>query len=248
MGDSPFELLQFDLEASGDGSGFPDYLVELRGHWEGFSRPAEYPYFNIKPSLQAINPDAAQAQGIVAIHRTGKVDWNNPDRKLTQPFRVFLSSFGVDAINDNTSYNTRQEFIERLVDWLLENPNIEVVVTKLPNLTAQIEVKVAIGITVAKYHYDIGDGAGYSITTSNALINQTYSDYGTYVIKVAIKTSFGHMYFAEPVSVTFTAPVKPKDDGCGCFVSMYGDSNPSAELLMLFFIFFVLVWISRRRN
>jgi hypothetical protein len=170
--------MKFDIGFGGDGTGFPFTIDEL-----------ELSGGDAESILFALPPNNALCQGIVGVKNASE-----PVLESAQayPGRSVYLSFDFDDINNNTGFDTREELMQNILDWLTDEVSV-VARCAVDGRTVDCVATVSssVGATPAKFRWDLGDGTTLSTGASASVVHR-YSAPGTFTIRVEVTDSWGH--------------------------------------------------------
>jgi PKD repeat protein len=125
---------------------------------------------------------------------------------LPVPWRVGFMAFGLEGVNDDTGFTTREELMGVLFDWLDD----EVAVTfdeasyftpvPFSHVTFSATMTSLLDATAEYYRWDFGDGMDVEYTTDPTVDHQ-YQRCGHYLAYVEALDEYGHKAVGEPVPV-----------------------------------------------
>lgn len=170
---------EFDIAPGGDGTGLAITVdeVELSGN-------------NVSPILFALPSDQEiVCQGIVGVKSASEPTLEAPQEYLGRS--VYLS-FDFDDINNNTGFNTREELMQNILDWLADEISV-VARCAVDGRTVDCVATLSssIGAVPTEFRWDLGDGTILS-TGAHPSIVHNYSASGTYAIRVEATDNWGH--------------------------------------------------------
>ena len=169
---------------------------------------------NIHPIFTAISPYVL-AQGTVALARSSEPTLENPGANFA--FRTVYLAFGLEGVNNDTGFNTREDLLGGILDWVNDTPQVTIEAATvghpmdLVTLTATIPSGINAGIPVS-YRWDFGDGSPYA-TGGAPNAGHIYGAPGTYQARVEMTDAYGHKVVSAPVEVIVPAVyVNPTTD------------------------------------
>jgi hypothetical protein len=109
--------------------------------------------------------------------------------------RSVYTTFGLEGVNNDTGFTTREELLQRALNWGWDNPVASIVVNTIQgskytfnsNLVSNIG-----GTSGFSYRWDFGDGTPYSDWSSNSSVTHTYAKLGSYTVRVEVIDSLGN--------------------------------------------------------
>lgn len=192
-----FSSLSLDISARGDGAGNQVYIDEVAVGCNdpGAPPPACDPFEPVMKYSVGGNYDR---DGAIAIAHRDQPTLERPG--TTFAGRALYFAFGLEGVNSDTGYHTREALLGRALDWVLDSAGVTIEATVNPvgrvsYFTA--DVASSVGATGATYRWDFGDGSGYSATTGSATAGHTYTTPGTYTVRVEATDSLGTRVIGE---------------------------------------------------
>ncbi len=182
----------FDALPGGDGAGNQAYVDELD--------PLYYSDIDTGPLFQIPNTVSAVQDGVVGV----KSSYEPTIERIQNPlvyeeysWRVAYLGFGVEGVNNDTGYNTREELVGTLFDWLddqvmvsFDQPSYMAAgPLKFVNVTATMSA--TIGTEAIYYAWDFGDGSPIQYTTAPSAEHQ-YLQNGFYTVYVEAMDEYTH--------------------------------------------------------
>ncbi|HET6444913.1 MAG TPA: S8 family serine peptidase [candidate division Zixibacteria bacterium] len=119
--------------------------------------------------------------------------------------RAIYTSFGYEGINNDTGYTTREQLLQKSLDFLWDDgeaafDEIDVDTAKV-TFTAGFTSTIS-GVTGYSYRWDFGDGTAYSSPSMSDTIAHIYFMPGTYDVRLEVTDSLGNRYLATEQIVT----------------------------------------------
>ncbi len=133
--------------------------------------------------------------GILALARTAQHTLEEP--ALALPYRSIYLSFGLEGVRNDTGLTTRQELLQMLLWWSLDNPVVtldqSVVTITEPNQAVTIAATASTNTPAefVRYRWDFGDGTRY-LQTPESVVTHTYAEPGTYQVRVEATNTWDH--------------------------------------------------------
>jgi subtilisin family serine protease len=112
-------------------------------------------------------------------------------------YRSLSMGFGLEGINSNTGFSSRQEVAAAAWRWLSDTITFGTI-TATPRKPGQNEFVVSVPVTSSSgaaftdFAWDFGDGAGFAHSGKTPSANHRYKTSGDYVIRVAATDDLGH--------------------------------------------------------
>ena len=194
----------YDFSFGGDGANNQWAVDEVAARF--YSDVDAYPILSTTPvtTVRSIGHLGTRMSSEPTLERLAGTE---PWTKLG--YRVAYLSFGLEGVNNNTGYNTREDLMKRLLDWL----RAEVSVTPgrpeffapAPHaavlVTATISTNViTTGVNIPTPNrfvcrWDFGDGTPIQTTAASDNVCAAYHGYrtmGRYPVRVEVTDIFGH--------------------------------------------------------
>jgi hypothetical protein len=107
--------------------------------------------------------------------------------------------FGLEAVNNSTSFSSRAQVTRATLNWLLDRITFAPVTLTTQKPKGNSEKKVvltasaasSVGATFTQYRWDFGDGSPYE-TTATRSVDHKYLHWGTYAVRIEATDSLGH--------------------------------------------------------
>ena len=177
-------------EAS-DGAGNLSSIDEIdQGNPQADSTADFYDQF--LPLLKYASGGDFTNQGYVATgHRT--------EPSLERPGRTFFGramyfAFGLEGVNSNTGFNTRQDLLDRALSWLNDDATVTITPTVKPSgevsmfMAAMQSTMTGHGVG---YRWDFGDGSPFTPMYRSATAGHTYRFGGRRHVRVEVTNALG---------------------------------------------------------
>ncbi len=170
---SPFTSMIFDLSGKGDGAGNQYYVDEV----------AVAPYGDLEapedthPAFAAIGGNPVQ-KGYVGATRASYPSLEKPTPAFD--YRTMYLSFGLEGVNNDTGFNTRNDLMARALAWLLDSNQVTI-----------HEGLVKVDSVGVSYRWDFGDGSPYTDSYPNNQASHAYSAAGEYTVRVEATNGLG---------------------------------------------------------
>ena len=193
-----------DLSTEGDGAGNQYAVDEVQ--W------ANYIDLDTAPLFEVVNTVTNTIEsGYVGTRSSFEPTIERVKDPIMVPqepvaWRVAELNFGLEGVNNDTGFNTRQELLQALFDWQDDVVNVEFgapyYLTAVPfgyvDFTASMTSSE--GGNALNYRWDFGDGSNILVTSSPAASHQ-YQKNGIYQAYVEVTDSFSHKAVSMPVTV-----------------------------------------------
>ena len=202
----------YDISPNGDGAGNQTSVDEIRA--------ALYPDMDALPILVSSPVTNTALWGQLGtrmsseptIERVKGAAWTHLG------YRTEFLSFGLEGVNNNTGFNTREDLLDRLFGFLDDEVSLTItspsMVTAAPwtPVTATVSAATSVVTTttgfvneIQYYRWDFGDGTSIQ-TTNKPMAPHGYAHSGIYNVYVEVGDSFGHKAVAKQV-LTVNPPV-----------------------------------------
>jgi subtilisin family serine protease len=185
----PMAGINLDLSEMGDGAANQYYVDEISYHVTITDPTTIDPFFQpifYHDSLIAVE------QGTTGMAHREQPTLERPG--VAYDGRSIYTTFGLEGINNNTGYSTREQMLKRALDWGWDNPTASVVITGnvlTVSLTASLSSNIP-GVTGVAYRWDFGDGTSYTSFDPSDTITHTYAKLGAYTVRVEVLDSLGN--------------------------------------------------------
>jgi len=128
-------------------------------------------------------------QGIVGVKSASEPTLEAPQEYLGRS--VYLS-FDFDDINNNTGFNTREELMQNILDWLADEVSV-VARCAVDGRTVDCVATLSssVGALPTEFRWDLGDGTILSTGAYPSIVHN-YSASGTFTIRVEATDNWGH--------------------------------------------------------
>jgi hypothetical protein len=194
----------YDFSSAGDGAGNQSAVDEVAARF--YNDVDAYPILSTVPvtTVSSLGHLGTRISSEPTLERlAGREPWT----KLG--YRVAYLSFGLEGVNNNTGYNTREDLLKRLLDWL----QAEVQVTPgqpeffapAPYAAALVTATVSTNVITTGVdvqtpnmflcRWDFGDGTPVQVTEADGNVCAAYHGYrafGRYPVRVEVTDIFGH--------------------------------------------------------
>ena len=168
----PFNGMTFDLSGNGDGAANQYYVDEIDvlgfGDVEGGVN---------SPVLTAVGGYPLR-KGYTGVTRAAYPTLENPTPDFD--YRTMYLSFGLEGVNNDTGFNTREDLLGRALAWLLDSAEVTIHEGMVP--------VDSIGIL---YRWDFGDGSPYTDFSPSNMGAHTYMAAGDYTVRVEAVNDLG---------------------------------------------------------
>lgn len=135
-------------------------------------------------------------------------------------YRTEYLSFGLEGVNNDTGFNTREELLDRLLSWLDDEVTISftspTTASAAPYAAVTVSVDAAVSIettttgfenSILYYRWDFGDGTAVQTTEEPEAVHG-YARPGTYTVYAEAVDAFGH----KAVTSQSLTVIPPKPD------------------------------------
>ncbi len=198
----PFSGMILDLSGGGDGAANQLFVDEILpfGSLDAIEGEGNRPLFT------AISPNAL-GNGTIAVARSSEPTLERPS--LNFLYRTVLLGFGLEGVNNNTGFATREELLGGILAWINDRPTVSLAATSAAHpldavyFTATLGSGVRAGVPV-QYRWDFGDGSGIATGTAPKAVH-VYGKPGIYRARVEVTNEMGHRAVSEAVEVVVQA-------------------------------------------
>ncbi len=196
--------MQLDLSSEGDGAG-NQYAVDEVQY-------ANFIDLDTAPMFEVVNTvtDTVES-GYVASHSSFEPTIERVKDPVGVPqepvaWRIAELNFGLEGVNDDTGFTTRQALMQAIFDWQDDVVTVDFAnpfytapkAFAFVNFTASANSSK--GGEILRYRWDFGDGSGIQETTTGAVSHQ-YQVEGLYHAYVEVLDSYGHKAVSQAVLV-----------------------------------------------
>jgi hypothetical protein len=173
MPGTAFSGLSFDLSGNGDGAANQYYVDEIEVAPFGDLEAPE----DTLPAFAAVDGHPV-ADGYVAATRAAYPTLEEPMSAFD--YRTLYLSFGLEGVNNDTGFNTREDLLDRAMAWLLDSAEVTV-------HEGLMDVD-SIGVS---YRWDFGDGSPFTDPNGSNVATHTYAAAGEYRVRVEATDALG---------------------------------------------------------
>lgn len=186
----PMQGLTLDLSEGGDGAANQYYVDEIRHNIAVTDSTSVDPAFT---PLFYYEAPSNKDNGTVGMSHREQPSLENPG--VAYAGRTVYTTFGLEGVNSDTGFTTREELLQRALDWGWDNPVASVVISMTgaskfsftANLTSNIP-----GTSGVSYRWDFGDDTPYSAWSASSSATHTYAHPGNYTVRVEVIDSLGN--------------------------------------------------------
>jgi len=193
-----------DLSVGGDGAGNQSRVDEV--DW------INYVDLDTRPLFEVPNTVVGTVEsGYVATRSSYEPTlervmdpFNVPQEPVS--WRVAFFGFGLEGVNSDTGYTTREGLLGALFDWMDDEVTVAFdepsyfVPADFGFVDLDATLTSSLGATAVYYRWDFGDGTGIAITTDPTVSHQ-YLERGLYWAHVEAMDVYGHHAVSDPVMV-----------------------------------------------
>jgi len=186
----PMQGLTLDLSENGDGAANQYYVDEIRHNVKVTET------ISIDPSYTPLFYFTAPSNidnGTVGMAHREQPSLENPG--VAYAGRSVYTTFGLEGVNNDTGFTTREELLQRALDWGWDNPVASVAM----HMTGASQFSFAASLTSnipetsgVSYRWDFGDGTPYSTWSASNSATHTYTNPGNYRVRVEVIDSLGN--------------------------------------------------------
>jgi subtilisin family serine protease len=193
-----------DLNPEGDGAGNQYAVDEV--HW------TNYVDLDTAPLFEVVNTVPGTVEnGYVGTRSSYEPTIERVKEPILVPqepvlWRAAELNFGLEGVNDNTGFTTRQELLQALFDWQDDIVDVHFGAASYFTAAEFGFVDFTASMSSSKdgealyYRWDFGDGSEIAVTSSPAATHQ-YQKFGLYQAYVEVTDSYGHKAVSMPVTV-----------------------------------------------
>ncbi len=185
---TPFGNTSFDISGMGDGAANQGYVDEIATN----CTDPDFTFCTVTPLLKYSIGGNNVKDGYVALANRDFVTLERP--AVTYLGKSVYASFGLEGVNDDTGFNTREDLLGAALDWVWDAATVSIAATPKPNgqvtyFTATVDsTHGGAGVT---YRWDFGDGTPFTNVYKSATVGHTYADPGTYTVRVEATDGLG---------------------------------------------------------
>jgi len=144
---------------------------------------------NAQPILFALPPNDARCQGIVGVKNASEPTLEAPQQ---YPGRSVYLSFNFDDINNTSSFNSREELLGNILDWLQDDVSVGVSCAAYGRtVECSATLTSTVGANATEFRWKLDDETALSTGPSDSVVH-VYRSPGTYTIRVEVTDSWGH--------------------------------------------------------
>ncbi len=156
--------------------------------------PQGYDAALVQPVAAALNA-APLGQGLVMLAKAEEPTLERPEPST--PYRVLHQSFGLEGVNERSGVATAAELLDRQLDWLLDEVQVEVHegLTGGPFALARLEATAtsSVGAAMAGYRWRVEGGGGERLVESpGPQVHVLFEETGSYTVTVEATDVLGH--------------------------------------------------------
>ena len=194
--------LTLDLSDAGDGAANQYYVDEIRHNVSVTDSTSVDPSFT---PLFYFASDTNVDEGTTGMAHREQPSLENPG--VAYAGRSVYTTFGLEGVNNDTGFTTREQLLQRALNWGWDNPVASVVISKTSptqfSFTASLTSNIS-GTTGLSYRWDFGDGTPYSTWSTSSNASHTYAHLGTYSVRVEVIDSLGnHAIGTRTIQLSF---------------------------------------------
>ncbi|HEY53801.1 MAG TPA: S8 family serine peptidase, partial [Caldilineae bacterium] len=174
-----FGGLALDLSGAGDGASNQYYVDEI----------AIAPFGDVGAPETIAPAFGALGGSPVADGYTGAARAAYPSLEEPMPpydYRSLYLSFGLEGVNNDTGFSTREDLMANALAWLLDSNEVMI-----------HEGVVDVDSIGASYRWDFGDGSPYSPANASNIAGHIYDAAGVYTVRVEATNGMGSRVLGE---------------------------------------------------
>jgi subtilisin family serine protease len=201
----PMQGLTLDLSENGDGAANQLYVDEIRHNITVTDSLSVDPFFT---PLFYFKSDTNVDEGTTGMAHREQPSLENPG--VAYAGRSVYTTFGLEGVNNDTGFTTREELLQRALNWGWDNPVASVAKSRTStsqfSFTASLTSNIP-GTSGVSYRWDFGDGTRYSTWSANSNTTHTYANPGNYNVRVEVIDSLGNHAIGTSKLPTFFFPL-----------------------------------------
>jgi subtilisin family serine protease len=194
----------FDMSV-GPGDGADNQLFVDEVDWLNFAELDTAPLFEAPNTSTALIEDGYMATRSSFEPTIERVQ----DTIGVEPFfwRVAFLAFGLEGVNNDTGYATREDLLGLIFDWMDDEITVafDEAAYEIPAPFGLVNFEAVMSSTVGAeavlYRWDYGDGSDIDVTTDPTTSHQ-YIYNGIYYAYVEVVDEYGHGAVSGPIRVT----------------------------------------------
>jgi len=203
----------YDISPTGNGAGNQTSVDEIEAQF--YSDVDAFPILSSAPvtSTKKMGTVGTRMSSEPSIERVKGAAWTRLG------YRSEFLSFGLEGVNNNTGFNTREQLLDRLLTWMddeitlhITSPSSFAVAPYAP-VTATVEAATSVVTTttgfvnnILAYRWDFGDGTPIQVTTTPWAAHG-YAAAGTYTLYVEAVDGFAHRaVVSQTVTISTVLP------------------------------------------
>lgn len=195
--------VQLDLSPGGDGAGNQEFVDELQ--WANFVD------LDTAPLFETVNTVDTVGSGYVATRSSFEPTLErvaDPIGVVQEPvsWRVIFLAFGLEGVNDDTGFTTREALLERLFAWFDDEVSVELdqdtfsIDRAFDSVTITATFTSTIDALPVYFRWDFGDGTDI-VFTEDPVVEHQYIRPGNYTVRVEVMDIFTHKAVSETADV-----------------------------------------------
>lgn len=196
---SPYRDMNFDISDRGDGAGNQGYIDEVTDNCGDPDSPTTACPNSIPLLQYGIRGNDVES-GYVAIATTESATLERPSAISNN--KTMLFGFGLEGVNDNTGFNTREDLLGAALDWVWDEGEATITIqAAMPGRVTLFTADMTsdFGGEGATYRWDFGDGSEFTPQYESDTVGHIYAKPGLYVVRVEATNMFGTTVIAERV-------------------------------------------------
>jgi hypothetical protein len=200
---SPFlKDMVLDISFAGDGAGNQYQVDEV--DWLNFIDNDNEPLFQVPNTVTGTVESGYVATRSSYEPTLERVD--DPNIAWPVSWRIAYLAFGLEGVNNDTGYATREDLVDALFSWLDDEISVTFDQTSYFSqkpfafVTLDATMLSTEGADAVYYRWDFGDGSDIEWTTDPTVDHQ-YQEMGFYNARVEVMDEYGHKIVSEPVQV-----------------------------------------------
>jgi hypothetical protein len=180
--------LRIDLSPGGGGAGNQtsiDAETAIPDNDTFAAAPSTRPFFHQLGGTAAASSAIAFSRGSEPSLEEGRVQFK---------YRSLAFGFGLEGVDNNTGFATRQTVARRALDYLLDSISLELnpPSSRGEQTTWTVQAVSSVGAQFTTFRWDFGDRSPIVTTTTPTVVHRQRDDNGDQAVRVEATDSLGH--------------------------------------------------------
>jgi len=190
-GKGPLKGLTLDLSPLGNGSGDQSSIEVSKPMDDNDTYLAAH---TMIPLVTAKDADVEGGKTAISFGRSSEPGLKHPQEYR---YRSLSMGFGLEGVNSNTGFATRQQVATAAWKWLSDEITFGALsaAPKTGHDPSHLKLKAtpssSAGAHFTQFNWDFGDGSPYK-PSKTPTVDHKYHNAGTYTVRVAVTDSLGH--------------------------------------------------------